>query len=805
MNHIPLPIKLVPFFLLVLLSFLTLPVTFAQQATLQGTVFARIDSTRLPAVTVVVQGQGSGTTTNAQGNYQLRLPAGSYQVKVSSIGYKTLQQAVSLQAGQVMNVSFYLDTLTRSLEAVTIMGRQAVGRDMDRLKEVEGTAIYAGKKNEVIQLGNMNANLATNNSRQIYAKVPGLNIIENDAAGIQISIATRGLNPNRTTEFNSRQNGYDISADPIGYPESYYSPPTEALDRIEVVRGAASLQYGTQFGGLLNFVFKKGPANKPIELSSRQTVGSYGLFNSFNSVGGTVGKVNYYTFFHHKQGDGWRQNTGFDANTGFASLIYQANSRLSVATEVTLMKYNMQQPGGLTDVQFHQNPRASYRDRNWFTATWLLPALIVNYELSKNTKLNIRSYALIAQRGTVGNMRQITQPDTAANRTLMMDTYRNFGAEARIIHSYALRTQTSSLLLGVRYYRGKTFRKQGLGSSGSGADFDFIHPNNLENLDFTFPSHNFSFFAENIFRLTSRLSVTPGVRYEVITTHSQGYYQVNNSKEGSKQSSQRSFPLLGIGVGYQVSESTDLYANYSQNYSPINYSDILIDNPSLKVDADLKDVTGYNADLGYRGKVKDILNFDASVFYLSYNNRIGLLTQRDNDFNTYQYRTNVADSHNYGAEVFAEVAILPILKVRTNQLSLSVYGSAAYLNATYIHTPQKSILHKKVEYAPDWIIRGGMSGKVKGISATIQYSSVSQQFTDATNATSSPDGISGVILAYSVWDFSLNYSYKKFQAGAGINNLLDHRYFTRRTSGFPGPGIIPADARSGYISLGVRI
>jgi Fe(3+) dicitrate transport protein len=70
----------------------------------------------------------------------------------------------------------------------------------------------------------------------------------------------RGLDPNRTSNFNTRQNGYDISADVLGYPESYYATP-EALEEIQVIRGAASLQYGTQFGGLVNFKIKSPTKN----------------------------------------------------------------------------------------------------------------------------------------------------------------------------------------------------------------------------------------------------------------------------------------------------------------------------------------------------------------------------------------------------------------------------------------------------------------------------------------------------------------------------------------------------------------
>ena len=124
---------------------------------------------------------------------------------------------------------------------------------MRQLKPVEGTAIYAGKKSEVVVVENLTINSATNNARQLYSQIVGLNIYENNDAGLQLNIGGSGLNPNRTSNFNTRQNGYDISADVLGYPESYYTPPSDALQTIEVVRGAASLQYGTQFGGLINF------------------------------------------------------------------------------------------------------------------------------------------------------------------------------------------------------------------------------------------------------------------------------------------------------------------------------------------------------------------------------------------------------------------------------------------------------------------------------------------------------------------------------------------------------------------------
>ena len=128
------------------------------------------------------------------------------------------------------------------------------------------------------------ANLASNNARQIYNQIPGLNIYQNDDAGLQLNIGGRGLDPNRTSNFNTRQNGYDISADALGYPESYYTPPPEGLEEIQILRGAASLQYGTQFGGLINFKIKRPKPEERFELITRNTTGSNNLFTNFTSV-----------------------------------------------------------------------------------------------------------------------------------------------------------------------------------------------------------------------------------------------------------------------------------------------------------------------------------------------------------------------------------------------------------------------------------------------------------------------------------------------------------------------------------------
>lgn len=767
-----------------------------------------------PAVNALISTNNYKAETDVAGHFILEnVKEGSINLTVFLAGYKKYSNKIKVNAE--VNLLIQLDSISNTLTEVVIESQKENSFGIGKLMNVEGTAIYAGKKSEVIRLNDINANLATNNSRQIFAKVAGINIFENDGAGIQLGIGGRGLNPNRVSNFNTRQNGYDISADALGYPESYYTPATEALDRIEVIRGAASLQYGTQFGGFINFKFKKGPENKKIQLISRQTYGSFGLFNSFNSVGGTVKKINYYTFYQYKQGDGWRPNSGFKTHNVFASVGYQITNNLKLTGEYTFMTYLAQQPGGLTDKQFEKDPLQSIRNRNWFKVNWNLASLILDWKINSSTKLNWVNFGLMAERVTIGYLGQINRADPLTERDILGDKYKNFGSELRLLHQYKLLNNTSTFLIGARYYQGQTFRRQGLGDSTSKADFNYLHPDNLEHSSYLFPSKNIAAFSENIFQLTKKISLTPGIRFEYISTSSDGYYRETNKdlagnvildmKHTDTRNSSRSFILGGLGLLYKPVEKLELYANFSQNYRSINFNDMRVVNPNYRVDNNLKDETGYTADGGVRLSIKNLLYVDFSVYYLRYNNRIGTILQQDSStYVLYRYRTNISDSRNIGAECFAEIDLFKLFNKEAKH-QLSYFVNASYTDARYVDSKESGYKNKLVEFVPQTILRSGLTYKYKNFSTTVQGAYTAEQFSDATNSKFSTNAITGIIPAYTICDISAQYTLKMFNLSAGVNNFTNQTYFTRRAEGYPGPGILPSDPLNFYVTLQVKL
>jgi len=99
----------------------------------------------------------------------------------------------------------------------------------------------------------------------------------------------------------------------------------------------------------------------------------------------------------------------------------------------------------------------------------------------------------------------------------------------------------------------------------------------------------------------------------------------------------------------------------------------------------------------------------------------------------------------------------------------------------------------------------GTSVGYKNFMSSIQITYVTSQFTDATNqdvSTSSiSNGIAGKIPTYYVADFSSSYKWRNWKLEAGVTNFTDNKCFTRRATGYPGPGIIPSDTRTFYTTL----
>ncbi len=752
--------------------------------------------------------------TNRKGQVHFSSKQDALSVSVFKPDYQS--QSLILKAGQSRKI--FLVPIAAELKEVEVRGVKGNSQRRN-LRAVEGTSIYASKKSEVLKLKNLNLDLGANNPRQIYAQVTGLNIYEGSAGGMQLNVGGRGLDPNRSSNFNVRQNGYDISADVLGYPESYYTPPAEALSEVKVVKGAASLQYGTQFGGLLEFKLKDPLKDTSLGIELRQSYGSFNRLNTFLSFSGTTGNWSYYSYFNYKEGAAWQENSAYTSRNAFLDLRYQIDSEQQLSLELSYLNYWAKQAGGLTDSQFEENPQQSLRDRNWFQVDWQLYTLKYQWQPSPKDLIESQVFALNAQRNALGfrglpqtyNLNPITtidEKDAEGNylypRDLIKGRFQNWGTESRWLRRYGSAQNRKVWLLGFKYYQAQNTSRQGAGSKGLDPDFRFYdrqfqdYPSQS---NFDFPNKNASLFSEHIWNIGPNWSITPGLRAEWIKTETRGAYQnlvfdnagnlIFRDTLRDDRTFDRAFLLAGLGVSYRWQAKVESYFNFSQNYRSVTFSDIRTISPSFVIDPNISDEKGFTADIGTRGEWQNV-DFDVNIFGLLYGNRIGIIL---ND-RAQRVRKNIGTAFIYGLESFVH---------QDWTLSKNWHGSyflnLAYTRSIYLQSEENNVLGKRVEFIPEINMKLGVDVSYRRYALSLQGTYLSEQYTDVENsarprAGDIREGIIGPIPAYSIWDLNLSYRAPRFELGASLNNIFNAIYFTRRATGYPGPGIISSDPRS---------
>jgi Fe(3+) dicitrate transport protein len=756
--------------------------------------------------------------TNNVGEFQFDAVKETFTLSVSYVGYKTYR--LDLESGKAGYLQIKLQE--RNLKEAVVKAEASSFVQLEP-RAVEDFTVYAGKKADLISIDAQLSDGGTNNPRQTFSRIAGLNIWQADAGGLQLAIGSRGLDPNRTAHFNVRQNGSDISAEPLGYPEAYYTPAFQSVDRIEIIRGAASLQYGPQFGGMLNFRMKQGDRKKKIAAVGEYTRGSFNLNNYFGSVGGQFKNLNYYFTTNVKNSDGYSDNAQFDQNSFYGGLELKLNSKSTIELTGSYMNYKSQQAGGLTDAQFEEDPFQSLRKRNWFGVDWFTSNFSWNYKLGDNAELESKFFILDASRSSIGFLQSPNRADVGEARDIIHGEFNNYGNETRVKKLHTLFGHSATFITGVRAFYGTTLAQQKEGDTGSGFISDLSDGDYPIQSDYTYYNQNYSAFIEEVLFL-KKWKVTPGARMEYIRTGFDGDFVITQRDgagnilpgypvtESSKGTNSRPIFLYGLGVEKSLSKTTSLLFNLTKNYRPVNFSDLFISRPAQAVDVDIKDEQGHSIDLEFKGITKDVVKWSVDFYALQYQDKIGsiLTTQQDPILGNrvVRLRTNVNDGLSYGVDISFELDALKALGSKNEIWQVLPFGSFSFNSSKYRGSESKYAAitdGNQIEKAPEIQGKGGVRITRNDFSIEALYTYVGEQFSDATNSEFDPRAIVGLIPSYSLLDLSAKYEFKKFYLNVNLNNATNSIYFARRASAYPGPGIIAAAPRTFGVSLGVRI
>lgn len=726
----------------------------------------------------------------------------------------TKKISILLTALALTNGMLYAQThedSVKTLDSVTITSflRQGI---QESLPDTRGTYIFGGKKSESLSLREIPADLSNKIGRQLFAKIPGIFVYDMDGSGNQVNISARGLDPHRGWEFNIRRDGIITNSDMYGYPASHFSMPMESIEKIELVRGTGSLQYGAQFGGMLNYVTKQGDSTRPFSFESINSAGSFGLLSSYNAVGGTVGKFRYYAYFQRKSRNGYRNTEHTDSEAEGVSLLFTPSEKFSLKIDWARSEYVYRIPGMLNDSMFHADPRQATRNRNYFNPNIHVPSVNLNWHLAPQTQLQLVSSAVLGRRNSVMFDKPLNVKDSINlatnsynNRQVDIDRFNSYTTELRVLQNYFFGKLMNTVTAGVQYMHNDLHRTQlGVGTTGSDFDLTLVQPG--WGRDMHFKTQNVALFAENRFQVLRNLFVNLGARIEMGETRMTGFVSYYPNDKFPVNINHH-FPLFGATVSYKPGKQTEIYGGISQAYRPMLFKDLIPSSVYEKVDPNIKDSKGYNAELGFRGN-SGSLRWDVTGFLLGYQNKFGTLVLTESNGDIITYRTNIGDALTSGAEIYLQY------DWRLGAYSaLSAFTSTSIMHARYTDAAVKSgndnrsIKGNRVESAPDLISRNGISFRYKKASISGSYHYTSKTYADALN-TEKPNatGTVGLVPSYGLIDMNAGYRFNShLQLRAQVNNLTNKQYFTKRPTFYPGPGIWPSDGRNMTVTAEIRL
>ena len=636
-------------------------------------------------------------------------------------------------------------------------------------------------------------------------KAAGVNVRDEEGFGLRPNIGIRGLNPTRSTKVLLLEDGIPLAYAPYGDNASYYHPPVDRFERIELLKGAAQNLYGPQTaGGVINYITPAPPA--AFSAGARLTGGNREYFNGHGYVGGRNMLFDYV----RKQGDGARDNVHSDLDdlnyklvTGFGdgqALTFRANHY----SEESQVAYT-----GLTDAEYANfGPRYNPFKNDEFEANRSGASMTHEVPFG-DAKLLTNVYGATFDRHwwrqssrTTDTQCNASQPTFSADRLAgsavnpdacqsiqgRLREYETYGVEPRLQVPHDVLGAGSQLDVGVRAHFESQDRLQKYGTSPSARDGTLAESN--ERLTSAYAA-----FAQNRFALGT-LGVTPGVRVEHIRM------ERTNRLTGANGEAEVTEVLPSLGATWDTGRGT-LFAGVHRGFAPPRTED-LVSNAGTSVDLDSE--LSWNAELGARTAPAAGVALEATLFRNEFDRQYVVGSVAGGDL-------PLAD----GQTLYEGVELLG--RVELGRMNGSAHNPFVELAYTWLPTAEQqtamrcinpaaggctggviagSEAGKRLPYAPENLVTAALGyNHGKGFDARVEAVLVGEQFSDFGNNTAgNGTGMTGEIGESVVWNAAV--SVPVLARGPRVfltaKNLFDEAYIADRTRGIlPGaPRLVQA-------------
>jgi Fe(3+) dicitrate transport protein len=628
---------------------------------------------------------------------------------------------------------------------------------------------------------------------EMFRKVTGLNVVDEEGAGLRVNIGIRGLDPDRSRNILMMEDGVPIALAPYGEPEMYYTPAIDRMKSVEVLKGSGSILYGPQtIGGVINYITYDPPIDPLFSLQLRGGDGGY--LNGQATYGTTVDNVGFQIGFLHKQADKLGI-TRFDINDLTAKIKFQTseNSRLGIklayydensnSTYVGLTQsmyddgefYTIIAPNDELDVRRYS---ASLTHDYIFSETAFLRTTVYGYTTTRDWLRQDFS------RTPSSNMTGVVFGDTTVPRGAIYmrnstgNRNRQFevaGVEPRISYNYNISTIKNELESGIRFHYEKAFEQR---VDGQSAD---AKSGNLRE-DEIRTGYAESFFVQNRIYLTPLFTIIPGLRLENFH-YERDIFRINYSDTSITNNDDIFTPVPGLGFNYNFDNNYSIFAGVHRGYAPPRIKDAITnDGVALNLDAELS----WNYEVGIRANLTSLFYLEITGFLMDFSNQVIPVSVSSGGSGT--GLVNGGETKHIGVEGGIRFNFHQQIKTDYSIVlsAFSTYVNSTYDNDRFITVQDVSINLKgnKLPYAPEFTFTGGFElTSPLGFGVNLSATYVGKQFTDELNSVEpSPSGETGQMPSFLTTDITANYFISDINSNLyfSVKNILDERYISSR-------------------------
>ncbi|QUX90022.1 TonB-dependent siderophore receptor [Marinomonas sp. A3A] len=614
-------------------------------------------------------------------------------------------------------------------------------------------------------------------------QVPGVKVQDETGTGVLPNVSVRGLSGSRSERAQFLMDGVPLTLAPYGHTGQSVFPATlSSLERIDVVRGGAAVQYGpNNVGGVINLVTKPIPKDWESQISNRITGFEHSnntLNNLYLRTGGWVNDDFAIQLEANTQnGDSARDHSDTDVQNFQIKTDWLISDTQELQAFVERYEADTEMPGALSPQAYRDDRTQSQRLLDNYDATasrWHLKYM-QDLDWGNAAQLEVLTFGHHDTRDFIWGFRSGTPlwSDPSLTSDVLRNSPREFtvyGVEPKLSVAFGSpESVTQNLIVGMRYVNEDISYK--LNQRGIGSNVVAIPVPRDWHLETNAVA---GYVSDEIGLMNDRLKVTPGVRFESV--HMNMNYR-DNGAANQQQSNQINEALPSLTVAYNL---TDEWVSYVNAQKSLRAPQIAQVKGKGHEDGEIS----WNYEVGAR-YTKGLNSFNVALYLVDYKDQLQSNSQT-------QTVDNIGETKHQGIEVSGRYSpeSLP---------DLTLGLAYTYLDATLQESGENK--GNKLPFSSKNQISWDASYNLAGYQSTVSGYYYSDAFSDNANTVEEDaSGLTGKIPSYTVWN--LNVSKDLYEAGntklsidVAINNVFDKEYYFRGVDTSP-VGRYPAVGRT---------